>query len=100
MPGFEEEAFLRAQQMHRRGGSERRTERQNEAEPRQQKTAGQENASKPAAPPAKAAGSANRTAFEGIFRDKDKSLIILLIILLMDEKNDPSLLLSLMYLLL
>ncbi len=100
MPSFEEEAFLRAQQMHRRGSSEHRTERQNEHEPPRQKPVQNENTAKQVTQPAKSAGSSNRTAFEGIFRDKDKSLIILLIILLMDEKNDPSLLLSLMYLLL
>lgn len=100
MPSFEEEAFLRAQQMHRRGSSDRRTERQGEQEPPKPRANQSEGAAKPVAPPASSADPASRAAFEGIFRDKDKSLIILLIILLMDEKNDPSLLLSLMYLLL
>lgn len=37
--------------------------------------------------------------FGVLFKDKEQSLILLLIILLMGEDNDPSLLLALMYLL-
>ena len=34
-----------------------------------------------------------------LFKNKDNSLIMLLLLLLMDEKTDPSLLFSLLYLL-
>ncbi len=36
---------------------------------------------------------------KAFFRDKEESIILLLVMLLMDEKADPSLLLALMYLL-
>ena len=36
---------------------------------------------------------------ETLFKDKEKSLIMMLLLLLMDEKSDPSLIFSLMYLL-
>ena len=109
MPGFEEEAFMRAQQMHRRGSTERRPENhsgQNQSQPNSQTEAPKpaESTDNNPKPPQKSANTNNLfgrpAAFEEFFRDRDKSLIILLIVLLMDEKSEPSLLLALIYLLL
>ena len=73
MPGFEEEAFRRAQQISRPRVVKERAETVREPE----KTG----------------------LIETLFKDKEKSVILALILLLSDENSDPSLLLALMYLL-
>ena len=74
MPSFEEEAFNRAQQMHRKPQFNREAQRR--------------------AVPKKDDGLLNL-----MFKNKEQSLILLLVILLMEENTDPSVLLALMYLL-
>lgn len=96
MPSFEEEAFERARQIsHSRAKAE---------EPRRQKA--EPAAAKPAQAPPKPPEipkpkqpPATPNMMETLFRDKENSLIVMLLLLLMDEKNDPSLLFTLMYLL-
>ena len=77
MPSFEEEAFNRAQQMHRKPQFNREAPRREV--PKQ---------------PEKDDGLLNL-----MFKNKEQSLILLLVILLMEENTDPSVLLALMYLL-
>ena len=74
MPSFEEEAFNRAQQMHRKPQFNREAPRREV--------------------PKKDDGLLNL-----MFKNKEQSLILLLVILLMEENTDPSVLLALMYLL-
>ena len=73
MPGFEEEAFRRAQQISRPRVVKERAETVREPE--------------------------KAGLIETLFKDKEKSVILALILLLSDENSDPSLLLALMYLL-
>ena len=80
MPSFEEEAFERARKMSRG----RRAP--NEEKP---KNPDPEKSEKPPAPKPEAPQ----------FKDKETSLILMLLLLLTDEKNDPTLIFSLMYLL-
>lgn len=102
MPGFEEEAFARAQRMSRsRAGREKQDipKEPSGSEPEKEKTplpipeqsSKKEIKSDPA--PQK------RGFAEALFRDKEKSIILALILLLGDESGDPSLLLALAYLL-
>ena len=82
MPSFEEEAFNRAQQMHRKPQFNREAPRR-------------EVPKLPEPPdPKKDDGLLNL-----MFKNKEQSLILLLVILLMEENTDPSVLLALMYLL-
>lgn len=104
MPSFEEEAFARAQRMHRRL-PHHRDSAQN---PEQLRTAENEQKTEQSSPPPKAEMPKNTNHNEHrpndglldiMFKNKDQSLILLLIILLMEEDTEPSLLLALMYLL-
>ena len=79
MPSFEEEAFNRAQQMHRKPQFNREEPKSELPEP---------------PVPKKDDGLLNL-----MFKNKEQSLILLLVILLMEENTDPSVLLALMYLL-
>ena len=102
MPSFEEEAFERARKLsHSRpnGHPPRRGE-----PPKPVPTPGPipEPEPEPFAEPPKPPGirpPAAPNMLETLFKDKEKSLIMMLLLLLMDEKSDPSLIFSLMYLL-
>ena len=88
MPSFEEEAFNRAQQMHRKPQFNREA-------PRREVPKQPEKQELPEPPvPKKDDGLLNL-----MFKNKEQSLILLLVILLMEENTDPSVLLALMYLL-
>lgn len=102
MPSFEEEAFARAQQMHRHtqsnnAGPSASTKRQ--TPPRQPQSETVEEPKQEASHP-KAEACEQANAFDNLFQDKERSLILFLIVLLMDENPEPTLLLALMYLLL
>ena len=100
MPSFEEEAFERARKLShsRPGGNPPHSEPPKPAPP---KPAPPKPAPpKPAPPaPAKEAPPKAPQLMDTLFKNKDNSLIMLLLLLLMDEKTDPSLLFSLLYLL-
>ncbi len=101
MPSFEEEAFTRAQQMHRRPPY-RREATQNKDVPQAEKNNINEDTLKDEKSKSEPAGTNNRheSLLDIMFKNKEQSLILLLIILLMEENTEPSLLLALMYLLL
>ena len=95
MPSFEEEAFERARKLShsRPGGNPPHSEPPKPAPPKSEQP-------KPAPPaPAKEAPPKAPQLMDTLFKNKDNSLIMLLLLLLMDEKTDPSLLFSLLYLL-
>ncbi len=104
MSSFEEEAFARAQQMHRRnqsGGTRQNVPQkyhnpEPKPEPKREPTSKQE----PEPTAVQSQNSQRTESLDGIFQDKEHSLLLILLVLLMDEKTDPTLLLSLMYLLL
>lgn len=102
MPTFEEEALKRAQQMHSRVPPYKREERsapenQIKAESRE------ENAMPQADTPLKEKHMQGNEKQAGVLdflmRDREQSLILLLLLLLYGENADPALLLALMYLL-
>ncbi len=95
MPGFEEEAFARAQQLHHARPKSPVTERRvpNEhTEPPKPKPEPKPEPPKPKKPP-------KEGILEVFFKDKERSIIMTLLLLLMDEQTDPGLLLALVYLL-
>lgn len=93
MPSFEEEAFNRAQQMHRKPQFNREAPiREVPKQPEKQEEPKSELPEPPV--PKKDDGLLNL-----MFKNKEQSLILLLVILLMEENTDPSVLLALMYLL-
>ncbi|MCD8026517.1 MAG: hypothetical protein LUF33_06235 [Clostridiales bacterium] len=109
MPSLEEEAFTRAQQMHRGvpGSSNESRSRQPRKEPPPQGRPKAEEAPPKVGVPAteSAAGALNQSPggdnlLGAIFENREQSLILLLIVLLMEEKAEPTLLIALMYLLL
>ena len=93
MPSFEEEAFNRAQQMHRKPQFNREAPRREVPKQREKE---EEPMCDIREPPVqnKVDGLLNL-----MFKNKEQSLILLLVILLMEENTDPSVLLALMYLL-
>ena len=98
MPGFEEEAFQRAQRMSRpRPQSEKQKAppepQKSEPEISEAPNNNSEKEIKPEAPPPE------KGLIETLFKDKEKSIILALILLLSDTNNDPSMLLALAYLL-
>lgn len=98
MPGFEEEAFQRAQRISRpRPPKEQRETSPEPKKPEPKAAQKPENNSKreikQESPPTKPG------LIETLFKDKEKSIILALILLLSDENNDPSMLLALAYLL-
>lgn len=106
MPGFEEEAFRRAQQISRPRSHKERVEAVREPEKPKPKPEVKEeqkaelpninNSEKEI----KSNPKPEKTGLiETLFKDKEKSVILALILLLSDENSDPSLLLALMYLL-
>lgn len=93
MPSFEEEAFNRAQQMHRKPQFNREAPRREvPKQPEKQEEPKPEIPEPPV--PKKDDGLLNL-----MFKNKEQSLILLLVILLMEENTDPSVLFALMYLL-
>ena len=98
MPGFEEEAFQRAQRMSRpRPHNEKR-----EAPPEPQKSEPEvsETPNDNSKEEIKPEASPRETGLiETLFKDKEKSIILALILLLSDANSDPSMLLALAYLL-
>ena len=94
MASFEEEAFSRAQQMHRR------TPFQQNSQPPSPKKEESKVETIPEKTPVKEKPRESHNILDSLFQNKEQSIILLLIILLMDEKADPTLLLALLYLLL
>jgi hypothetical protein len=105
MPGFEEEAFARAQQLHRSRERQSAQPRQ-ETDGHREKPKPEPQVQKEAPPfepvpekPPRPLPKGQPNALETLFRDKDKSLIMLLLLLLTESSADPTLLFALMYLL-
>lgn len=101
MPSFEEEAFSRAQQMHRRTPYYREQAQKRDAPPAEKaEPVQQENKFENKENQKNSGTNQNRQGLLDImFQNKEQSLILLLIVLLMEENTEPSLLLALMYLL-
>lgn len=105
MPSFEEEALSRAQQMHRRppyykeGSNSAKPTEQKKAESfgKSEKSEKTENTNN--SKPVQNNGKRQENLLDIMFRNKEQSLILLLIVLLMEDNAEPSLLLALMYLL-
>lgn len=101
MPGFEEEAFQRAQRISRPRTQREKPEAPSSM-PRREKPVPkdepvqEENSEKELKPQFQ---QPKAGLLETLFRDKEKSIILALILLLSDDGNDPSLLLALAYLL-
>lgn len=95
MPSFEEEAFARASQLHRR--DDRRKPPPKPEPPKPEPKPQPPKPQPPKAPELLPEKAPN--LMETLFADKDKSLILLLLMLLMDGESDPSLLFALAYLL-
>ena len=108
MPSFEEDAFNRAQQMHRRSSynsnansnanSNQGSRRSDYSAPKPEnpKPEPPENITTEATPVAPQSESG---LLDTLFQNKEQSLILLLIVLLIEENSDPTLLLALIYLL-
>ncbi len=95
MQKMQQEAIRRAQEMHRRAGAHSRKEPE---EPPKEPPRPPEPEEK--SPPASLPLAADSGGiFDTLFRDKEKTLILGILLLLMDEKTDNGLLLALMYLL-
>lgn len=103
MPSFEDDAFARAQQMHRRtpyrpASSQtaefQKQEAKSESKPEPAPISAEKPKDAPQSEPAAGDGLLNT-----LFKNKEQSLILLLIILLMEENSEPTLLLALIYLL-
>ena len=104
MPSFEEEAFERARKMSHSRRAVPHTEPKSEKPERPEKPEKPEKHGKPEKPPQPQAPAVKPVPdtpnlFDTLLRDKETSLILILLLLLMDEKNDPTLIFSLMYLL-
>ena len=101
MPGFEEEAFQRAQRISRPRTQREKTEAPS-ALPEREKTVPKEegtrkdNSEKELKP---RPSQPKAGLLETLFKDKEKSIILALILLLSEDGSDPSLLLALAYLL-
>lgn len=101
MSSFEEDAFARAQQMHRRRAQNQTQPSTPPPKPQEPPPKISEERSEPA-PQAKITHNANAQSnsfMDALFKDKDQSIILLLIVLLMEENSNPTLLLALIYLL-
>jgi hypothetical protein len=93
LPSFEEEAFNRAQQMHRKPQFNREA-------PRREAPKQPEKQEEPKSEiPEPSVVKKDDGLLNLMFKNKEQSLILLLVILLMEENTDPSVLLALMYLL-
>ncbi len=106
MPSFEEEAFNRAQQMHRRpsyspnANSNSGTQHSDFAAPKPEPSEPQEPQPSEKAESMPSAHQSNETGLiDTLLQNKEQNLLLLLIILLMEENSEPTLLLALIYLL-
>lgn len=103
MSSFEEEALKRAQQMNKKQTFFRENPGKSVEKEHKRDTVSRQESQERSRP--EDGVSNNQALSKGtniidvMFKNKDESLILLLIILLMDEKADPSLLLALVYLL-
>nr|WP_294371093.1 hypothetical protein [uncultured Ruminococcus sp.] len=93
MPSFEEEAFNRAQQMHRKPQFNREVPKREVSKPPEKQEEPKPEIPKPPV------SKKDDGLLNLMFKNKEQSLILLLVILLMEENTDPSVLLALMYLL-
>lgn len=103
MPGFEEEALERARKMsqNRRSAPPRQEPQREEPKKPEPPPKPVEPQNEPPVPhkPKPPAEPPKPNMLEALLKDKETSLILTLLLLLMDEKNDPSLLFALMYML-
>ncbi|HBM99267.1 MAG TPA: hypothetical protein DD413_07545 [Ruminococcus sp.] len=106
MPSFEEDAFARAQQMHRRrpqnqSQSNKTSPTVNTSAKSQEVSSAEQKADTDiqTEPTVRTATAKNDSFLNVLFKDKDQSIILLLIVLLMEENSNPTLLLALIYLL-
>lgn len=99
MPSFEEEAFARAQQMTKRQPFYGNNQQSQKSVPKQEQMPKKEQKPVPEKPPEQKLQNGNNSLLDMLFKNKEQSLILLLLVLLMDEKTDPTLLLALVYLL-
>lgn len=108
MPSFEEDAFARAQQMHRRR-PQNQSQINNSTQPNNppQSKPQKPSVSEPEEAPVpqvqttevSEAPIKSDSFLNALFKDKDQSIILLLIVLLMEENSNPTLLIALIYLL-
>lgn len=102
MPSFEEDAFSRAQQMHSKtpyySNNQNNQQNRNHEHEKYEKEKPQKPPQKPEVP-VKMPQHKQENLLDTMFKNKDQSLILLLIILLMEENAEPTILLALMYLL-
>lgn len=102
MPSFEEDAFSRAQQMHSKtpyySNSQNNQQNRNHEHEKHEKDKPPKQQSKPEVPEKKPPQK-QENLIDTLFKNKDQSLILLLIILLMEENAEPTVLIALMYLL-
>lgn len=102
MPGFEEEAFARAQRISRSRPQKEREKNETHTKEPQEPLPQRHEDGEPENPPEKPLAVKNEKKqglLDTLFKDKEKSIILALILLLGDENSDPSLLLALAYLL-
>lgn len=108
MASFEEEALSRAQQMHRRtpyyNSSRQNAQSQASTQNAEQKRPAQNQQSSEVRAKISESSELNQVRENGnllntLFENKEQSLILLLIILLMEDNSEPTLLIALIYLL-
>lgn len=97
MPSLEEEAFARAQQMNRINRNYSNSNSQKKAQPTEDSAKSKTSVKSESKDDH--AQSEKTGVFDSLFKNKEQSLILLLIVLLMDEQTEPTLLLALIYLL-
>ncbi len=99
MRKMQEEAVRRAEEMQSRARAVQQPHHQPEPPPREEHFG--EEPIQVQKPPEKHPDKPNETGglFETLMKDKERTLILALILLLMDEKSDNSLILALLYLL-
>ena len=99
MPSFEEEAFERARQMSHNRRAAKPAPPPAEPAPPIEPQKPQPQPVEPQKPMAKPMPKPP-DLMETLFRNKENSLIMMLLLLLMDENSDPTLIFALVYLLL
>lgn len=100
MPSFEEEAFARAQQMNKRQPFHSNNHQNQKSAPKQEQPSKKDQREQNSVPEnLPEQKTQNNSLFDMLFKNKEQSLILLMLVLLMDEKTDPVLLLALVYLL-
>ncbi len=105
MKRMQQEAVRRVQEMHNRA-QQRVQENPPEPGPREKPPKPEEGGKPAAAPPPPAAPAAHpgkplpATLWDGLMQDSERTLILILLLLLFTEKADTSVLFSLLYLIL